>query len=234
MLPGTPNDYPPAPPNGSFRVISSVADTEGYHVGDCGVIVDDAARTNGKLPVGEHRMVATLCFRAKSDASGAVQRISRAHYFPVGGGCLTEIWIAPFAVGMESPVLAIGERVSCDRATGSIPPPRVLEPLPGAVTAGKVNVWMGACHGYLTDAARYVTHALHYARAVKDIVQLNCLHDKQTQLVVLARMVEARLSDVAKANATDDDRRHQLLVSKVACDRGAQLQRDAAQCVGYH
>lgn len=86
----------------------------------------------------------------------------------------------------------------------------------------------------LRDALRRVTDILAEARSSKDIVQLNCVNEKLTQLKGLLKISEdasVKMYD-AIASGTEDVINHEFTKIVVAHQKGMALRAEAEQCVG--
>jgi hypothetical protein len=79
-----------------------------------------------------------------------------------------------------------------------------------------------------------VLQRLEEARKEKDIVKLNCVNEKLTQLKGLVRVAEqsevALQEDIAKGD--DGNARHEFAKVELATQRAQQLRGDAEQCIG--
>jgi hypothetical protein len=88
--------------------------------------------------------------------------------------------------------------------------------------------------GEMRDGLRRVTEILGEARASKDIVQLNCVNEKLTQVKGLLRISEdasVKMYD-AVASATQDVINHEFTKISVAHQKTVILRAEAEQCVG--
>lgn len=88
--------------------------------------------------------------------------------------------------------------------------------------------------GEMRDALRRVTEILGEARTSKDIVQLNCVNEKLTQVKGLLRISEdasVKMYD-AVASATQDVINHEFTKISVAHQKTVILRAEAEQCVG--
>jgi len=88
--------------------------------------------------------------------------------------------------------------------------------------------------GEMRDALRRVTEILGEARASKDIVQLNCVNEKLTQVKGLLRISEdasVKMYDAVASN-TMDVINHEFTKISVAHQKTIILRAEAEQCVG--
>jgi hypothetical protein len=88
--------------------------------------------------------------------------------------------------------------------------------------------------GEMRDALRRVTEILGEARASKDIVQLNCVNEKLTQVKGLLRISEdasVKMYD-AIASGAQDVINHEFTKISVAHQKTVILRAEAEQCVG--
>ncbi len=88
--------------------------------------------------------------------------------------------------------------------------------------------------GEMRDALRRVTEILGEARTAKDIVQLNCVNEKLTQVKGLLRISEdasVKMYDAISSN-TLDVINHEFTKISVAHQKTVLLRAEAEQCVG--
>jgi hypothetical protein len=86
----------------------------------------------------------------------------------------------------------------------------------------------------IRDALKRVTAILSEARTQKDIVQLNCVNEKLTQIKGLLRIAEdasSRMYDALGTN-TQDVVNHEFTKIAVAHQKAQLLRAEAEQCVG--
>jgi hypothetical protein len=79
-----------------------------------------------------------------------------------------------------------------------------------------------------------VRRQLEEARAARDVVKVQCLNDKLTQLDVAIRSARDRYASfmVAVDRGDTERARHEFTVLQVLRDRGQELVAEAAQCIG--
>jgi hypothetical protein len=79
-----------------------------------------------------------------------------------------------------------------------------------------------------------VRRQLEEARAARDVVKVQCLNDKLTQLDVAIRSARDRYAAfmVAVDRGDTERARHEFTVLQVLRDRGQELVAEAAQCIG--
>lgn len=109
----------------------------------------------------------------------------------------------------------------------------------GGIDAAKIPVEekQSKVEGMLAEQRKIlarVTNLLKEARAAKDIVQLNCVNEKLTQIKGLLKISENASVKMyeAIANAQDDVINHEFTKITVAHQRGVSLGAEAEQCVG--
>jgi len=87
---------------------------------------------------------------------------------------------------------------------------------------------------HMRSLLKEVLKRLEEARQEKDVVKLNCVNEKLTQLKGLVRVGEqseiALQEDVAKAD--EENARHEYAKIDLASQRAQQLRADAEQCIG--
>jgi hypothetical protein len=104
------------------------------------------------------------------------------------------------------------------------------EQLSGKEEISRASANLDRMRGWLKE----VLARLEEARKEKDIVKLNCVNEKLTQLKGLVRVAEQ--SDVALqeniAKGDDGNARHEYAKVDLATQRAQQLRADAEQCIG--
>ncbi len=85
-------------------------------------------------------------------------------------------------------------------------------------------------HAILKD----VLKSLEEARREKDVVKLNCVNEKLTQIKGLLRVAEQSQVALqeALARADEDAAQHEFAKTTIAKQRAEQLRADAEQCIG--
>jgi hypothetical protein len=150
-------------------------------------------------------------------------------------GMMVGFWlVAPLGVRAQTP----GQ----PPAGGATQPPSAGSQQGGAVDIGEVSKLSNEekqqrAERALVDerqALKVVTDILANARSSKDIVQLNCVNEKLTQIKGLLRISEDASSKMydAIASATADVVNHEFTKIAVAHQKVLFLRAEAEQCVG--
>jgi len=227
-------DYGPGGKIGSFAVVSELGPVSAFTVKECGIEIDGQPIGKGMTFAGEHRLEATICYQPRYGTTSSVAKRTRDMHFVVAPQCQTEIFLHSFERDVEPPDLQFAERLTCPvghAAYDVIPASRALPPVPTTDDDASVRAWMTNGLRFVEDGERYVAHAMDVVRANKDVIWLLCLHDKHAQLSVIRRSLLERIAWIDRPTTDDALRRHELTIAKILCDRAAQLEIEASQCV---
>ena len=107
-------------------------------------------------------------------------------------------------------------------------------PAPATLSAEQMKQQAAAFLPQMEQGGGTVRRQLEEARAARDVVKVQCLNDKLTQLDVAIRSARDRYSAfmVAVDRGDIERARHEFMVLQVLRDRGQELVAEAAQCIG--
>jgi hypothetical protein len=130
--------------------------------------------------------------------------------------------------------VALGATAACLLIPRTARPQQPLkveeQQLPAKEELSRASADLDRMRGWLKDVLQH----LEEARKDKDIVKLNCVNEKLTQLKGLVRVAEqsevALQEDIAKGD--DGNAQHEYAKIDLATQRAQQLRADAEQCIG--
>jgi hypothetical protein len=136
-------------------------------------------------------------------------------------------WLACVALGLTSP--AFGQETPSASASGGLKI-ESAEQVPDKKKLAVATQVLARLQGILKD----VLKSLEEARSEKDVLKLNCVNEKLTQIKGLLRVAEQ--SDIALqeavAKADEESAQHEHAKIAIARQRAEQLRTDAEQCIG--
>jgi hypothetical protein len=136
-------------------------------------------------------------------------------------------WLVWVALGMSMP--ALGQEAAPANNAGGLKIESV-EQVPDRQKLAVGTQVLARLEGILKD----VLKSLEEARSEKDVLKLNCVNEKLTQIKGLLRVVQQ--SDVslqeAVAKGDEDSAQHEYAKVTIASQRAEQLRADAEQCIG--
>lgn len=135
-------------------------------------------------------------------------------------------WVALAAL-VVSPGLGLAQEVASGGAALKV---ETVEQVSDKEKLSRATAVLNRLQSILQD----VLKSLEEARKEKDVVKLNCVNEKLTQIKGLLRVAEqsdiALQEDVAKAD--QDSAQHEYAKVSIAKQRAEQLRADAEQCIG--
>jgi len=136
-------------------------------------------------------------------------------------------WLACVALGLASP--AFGQETPPPTASGGLKIESAAQ-VPDKKKLAEATQVLARLQGILKD----VLKSLEEARSEKDVLKLNCVNEKLTQIKGLLRVAEQ--SDIALqeavAKADEESAQHEYAKLTIARQRAEQLRSDAEQCIG--
>jgi hypothetical protein len=116
-------------------------------------------------------------------------------------------------------------------ATGG---PDPLAPAQATQTPEQMKTESATYLPQMEQGAAGVRRQVEEARAARDVVKLQCLNDKLTQLDVATRTAKDRYASFMSASERGDleRQRHEFTVLQVLRDRARELVAEAQQCIG--
>ena len=137
-------------------------------------------------------------------------------------------WLAA-CVALELAVPAYAQESPAVNASGGLKI-ESAEQVPDKRKLTEATQVLARLQGILKD----VLKSLEEARAEKDVLKLNCVNEKLTQIKGLLRVVEQ--SDIALQEAVakgdEESAQHEYAKIAIARQRAEQLRADAEQCIG--
>jgi hypothetical protein len=136
-------------------------------------------------------------------------------------------WLIWVALGFALP--ALGQEAQPANAVGGLKIESVAQ-VPDRKKLSEASQVLARLEGILKDALK----SLEEARSEKDVLKLNCVNEKLTQIKGLLRVVQQ--SDVALQEAVakgdEESAQHEYAKVTIARQRAEQLRTDAVQCIG--
>jgi hypothetical protein len=140
-------------------------------------------------------------------------------------------WLVWVALGIALP--AVGQEAAPPAQSESLKEGlkiESVEQVPDRQKLSEASQVLARLEGILKD----VLKSLEEARSEKDVLKLNCVNEKLTQIKGLLRVVQQ--SDVslqeAVAKADQESAQHEYAKIAIAKQRAEQLRADAEQCIG--